>query len=155
MKEHSFTNYISNNDATYDSDGTKTAKCDHCDATDTLPDPGSKLVREDAAQTAPLYRVVGQDGKDLACKTEQSSGVLTITVDADFAALTGKLSGMQALKAQGIDTIVFVTKGATSTFAVEDLLAQGASGNSYQLTHDGSTVTFTLGDGTDIRKILK
>ena len=155
MLKHSFTDYVSDGNATYTSDGTKTAKCDHCDATDTLPDPGSKLVREDAAQTAPLYRVVGQDGKDLACKTEQSSGVLTITVDADFAALTGKLSGMQTLKAQGIDTIVFVTKGATSTFAIEDLLAQGASGDSYQLTHDGSTVTFTLGDGTDIRKILK
>ena len=155
MLKHSFTDYVSDGNATYTSDGTKTAKCDHCDATDTLPDPGSKLVMEDAAQTAPLYRVVGQDGKDLACKTEQSSGVLTITVDADFAALTGKLSGMQTLKAQGIDTIVFVTKGATSTFAIEDLLAQGASGDSYQLTHDGSTVTFTLNDSTDIRKILK
>ncbi len=111
---------------------------------------------EETPQTVqPLYRVVGQDGKDLACKTEQSSGVLTITVDADFAALTGTLGGMKTLKAHGIDTIVFVTKDATSTFAVDDLLAQGASGDSYQLTHDGSTVTFTLGDGTDIRKILK
>ena len=83
------------------------------------------------------------------------NGVLTITAEEDFATLTGSLSGMKTLKAHGIGTIVFVTKDATSTFAVEDLLAQGASGDSYQLTHDGSTVTFTLGDGTDIRKILK
>ena len=152
---HSFTNYISNNDATYDSDGTKTAKCDHCDATDTIPDPGSKLVREETAQTAPLYRVVGQDGKDLACKTEQSSGVLTITVDADVASLTGYLGGLQALQAQDIDTIVFVTKGATSTFALADLLATMTAGDSYTLTHDGSTVTFTLSNGTDISGILK
>ena len=152
---HSFTNYISNNDATYDSDGTKTAKCDHCDATDTIPDPGSKLVREETAQTAPLYRVVGQDGKDLACKTEQSSGVLTITVDADVASLTGYLGGLQALQAQDIDTIVFVTKGATSTFALADLLATMTAGDSYTLTHDGSTVTFTLSNGTDISSIVK
>ena len=147
-KGHSFTNYIPNGNATYEKDGTKTAKCDHCDATHTIPDPGSKLVRE-----APLYRVLGQDGKALACKTARKDGVLTITVDADFASLTGSFSGMKTLKAQGIDTIVFVTNGATSTFALSDLLAQG--GDSYRLTHDGETVTFTLSNGTDIGKILK
>ena len=42
---HSFTNYVSNKDATYESDGTKTAKCDRCDETHTLPDPGSKLTK--------------------------------------------------------------------------------------------------------------
>ena len=41
---HSFTNYISNNDATIHADGTKTAKCDRCDVTKTVTDPGSKLV---------------------------------------------------------------------------------------------------------------
>lgn len=40
--EHSFTNYVSNNDATCIKDGTKTAKCDYCDATDTVTDKGSK-----------------------------------------------------------------------------------------------------------------
>ena len=40
---HSFTNYISNGDATQFADGTKTAKCDRCDATDTVVDEGSKL----------------------------------------------------------------------------------------------------------------
>ena len=154
-KGHSFTNYVSNNNATYDADGTKTAKCDHCDATDTIPDPGSKLVREETAQTESLYRVIGQDGKAISCKAEQNGGVLTITVEADFATLTGGLSGMKTLKAQGVETVVFVTNGATSTFAIEDLLAQGASGDSYTLTHDGQTVTFTLGNGTDIGKILK
>ena len=146
---HSFTNYISNPDATYDHDGTKTARCDFCDATDTIPDPGSKLVWA----TAPLYRVVDQDGKALACKAERQDGVLTITAEADFAALTGTLGGIRTLKAQGIDTIVFVTNGATSTFALSDLLAQGGDG--YTLTHDGAAVTFTMADGADVSKILQ
>ena len=147
---HSFTNYISNKD------GSKTAKCDHCDATDTISASGSKPVeQEEAAQTAPLYRVIGQDGKALACKTERKDGVLTITVDADFASLTGKLGGIQTLKAQGVDTIVFVTKGATSTFALAALLAQGSTGDSYTLTHDGGTVTFTLNNGADAGTILQ
>lgn len=40
---HSFTNYIPNNDATYFEDGTKTAKCDTCDVTDTITIPGTML----------------------------------------------------------------------------------------------------------------
>ena len=156
MKEHSFTNYISDGNATYDADGTKTAECDHCDATDTIPDPGSKLVREEATQPAQTpYRVVGQDGKAISCKAEQENGVLTITVDADFATLTGSASGLKTLKAQGVETIVFVTTGATSTFALADLLAQVPSGSTYALTHVGSTVTLTLGSGVDVSSILK
>ena len=146
---HSFTNYISNPDATYDHDGTKTARCDFCDATDTIPDPGSKLVWA----TAPLYRVVDPDGKTLDYKAERKDGVLTITAEADFAALTGTLGGIRTLKAQGIDTIVFVTNGATSTFALSDLLAQ--DGDGYTLTHDGEAVTFTMTDGADVSKILQ
>ena len=146
---HSFTNYISNPDATYDHDGTKTARCDFCDATDTIPDPGSKLVWA----TAPLYRVVDPDGKTLDYKAERKDGVLTITAEADFAALTGTLGGIRTLKAQGIDTIVFVTNGATSTFALSDLLAQGGDG--YTLTHDGAAVTFTMSNGADVSKILQ
>ena len=38
---HSFTNYVSNNDAKCTEDGTKTAKCDRCDEKDTKPDEGS------------------------------------------------------------------------------------------------------------------
>ncbi|MGN1310408.1 MAG: hypothetical protein ACI4VP_01640 [Clostridia bacterium] len=39
---HSFTNYVSNNDATCAKDGTKTAKCDRCEEKDTKADEGSK-----------------------------------------------------------------------------------------------------------------
>ena len=39
--KHSFTNYISNNDATCTADGTLTAKCDRCTETHTIVDEGS------------------------------------------------------------------------------------------------------------------
>ena len=38
---HSFTNYLFNDDSTCTEDGTLTAKCDYCDATDTVPAPNS------------------------------------------------------------------------------------------------------------------
>ena len=39
---HSFTQYVSDGNATLGSDGTKTAKCDNCTATNTVPDPESR-----------------------------------------------------------------------------------------------------------------
>lgn len=40
---HSFTHYVSDNNATYEQDGTKTAKCDRCSETKTVVDEGSRL----------------------------------------------------------------------------------------------------------------
>ena len=149
---HLFEDYVSNNDATYEHDGTKTAKCvryDQCGETHTMPDEGSRLI------APPLYRVTDRDGKDIAYTAEQKGGVLTVTVDADFAVLTGRLSGIRTLKAQGVEKLVFVTKGATSAFMLSDLLEKGESGNTYKLTHDGKTVAFTLGEKmTDVSAIL-
>ena len=148
---HLFEDYISNNDATYARDGTKTAKCvryDQCGEIHTIPDEGSRLKR-------PLYRVTDRDGRDIAYTAEQTGGVLTVTVDEDFAILTGKLSGLRTLKSQGVEKIVFVTKGAASAFLLSDLLSKGESGEAYRLTHDTKAVTFTLGEKmTDMSAIL-
>ena len=104
---------------------------------------------------APLYRVTDKDGRDIAYTAEQKGGVLTVTVDEDLAILTGKLSGIRTLKAQGVEKIVFVTKGAASAFLLSDLLGKGESGEAYRLTHDGKAVTFTLGKKmTDVSAIL-
>ena len=148
---HLFEDYISNNDATYARDGTKTAKCvryDQCGETHTIPDEGSRLK-------LPLYRVTDRDGRDIAYTAEQTGGVLTVTVDEDFAILTGKLSGLRTLKSQGVEKIMFVTKGAASAFLLSDLLSKGESGEAYRLTHDAKAVTFTLGESTaDVSAIL-
>lgn len=120
----------------------------------TLVVPEAKSDDADTLQS-PLYRVTDKDGKDIAYTAEQKDGVLTITVDADFAVLTGKLSGIGTLKAQGVEKIVFVTKDATSAFRLADLLEKGAAGETYKLTHDGKTAAFTAGgQQTDISDIL-
>ena len=148
---HLFENYVSNNDATYARDGTKTAKCvryDQCGETHTVPDEGSRLK-------LPLYRVTDKDGRDIAYTAEQTGGVLTVTVDEDFAVLTGRLSGLRTLRARGVEKIVFVTRGATSAFLLSDLTEKGESSEAYRLTHDTKAVTFTLGDKmTDVSAIL-
>ena len=113
-------------------------------------DPGAERGMD-----APLYRVTDRDGRDIAYTAEQKGGVLTVTVDEDLAILTGRLSGIRTLKAQGVEKIVFVTKGAASAFLLSDLLGKGESGEAYRLTHDGKAVTFTLGEKmTDVSAVL-
>ena len=54
---HSFTNYVSNNDATCTKDGTQTAKCDRCEETDTRIEEGSILP----------HKEVIDEGKEATC----------------------------------------------------------------------------------------
>ncbi len=46
---HSFTDYVSDNNATCTSDGTKTAKCDRCDVKNTMTDEGSVIAHTPSA----------------------------------------------------------------------------------------------------------
>ena len=141
---HSFAGqeYVSDNNATCEQDGTKTAKCvryDQCGETHTMPDEGSRLI------APPLYRVTDKDGRDIAYTAEQKGGVLTVTVDADFAVLTGRLSGMTALRAQGVEKIIFVTNGAKTAVKLSTIISKLTANGVFRLTHDGKAVTFTLG----------
>lgn len=124
-----------------------------------VPEPEKKSdgKKSDNADTlqSPLYRVTDKGGKDVAYKAEQEDGTLTITAKYDFAILTGGLGGMNTLKAQGVEKIVFVTNGAESAFMLSDLLESGKGGDSFKLTHDGGSVSFTVGTAeTDISEIL-
>lgn len=124
-----------------------------------VPEPEKKSdgKKSDNADTlqSPLYRVTDKDGKDVAYKAEQEDGILTITAKYDFAILTGGLCGMNTLKAQGVEKIVFVTNGAESAFMLSDLLESGKNSDSFKLTHDGGSVSFTVGTSeTDISEIL-
>ena len=118
-----------------------------------IPPQPAREAAAPAQPAAPLYRVTDGDGKDVSYETTWRDGVLTVTVEADRAVLTGKLSGIASLQAQGIERIVFITKGATSEFLTADLLASAPATERYALTHDGETVTFTAGEA-DVSGIL-
>lgn len=94
---------------------------------------------------APLYRVTDKDGRDIAYTAEQKGGVLTVTVDEDFAVLTSSLSGMTALRAQGVEKIIFVTNGAKTAVKLSAIISKLTANGVFRLTHDGKAATFTLG----------
>ena len=119
------------------------------------PEPADEEPDETNPKQSPLYRVTDRDGKDIPYEAEKKDSVLTITAAADFAVLTGKLNGFSILKTQGVEKIIFKTGGTASAFTLSDLLEKGKSGETCKLTHDGKSVTFTLGEKmTDISSIL-
>lgn len=119
-----------------------------------IPDSASKEASE-AARTEALFRVTDADGRDIPYTQAREGSTLTIAAEQDFAILTGTLHGIAVLQAQGVEKIVFKTNGASSSFQPEQLLAEGGISDRYTLTHDGTTVTFLLGQQkTDIQKLL-
>lgn len=154
---HNFKTYIYDNNATCTQDGTETAKCERCDATDTRTAKGTKLEATTPQNTQvpnqqSPYWVTGPEGQSLTYQAQQKDGVLTVTVQADTASLRGTTGSLRQLEAQGITGIRFVTNRAQSDFTLSDLLTSGTG--SFTLTHDGDKVTFTL-ESTDISGILK
>ncbi len=116
---------------------------------------GTLIVPEppaEAAQPAPVYHVTDKDGNQISYTAAREGGVLTIRVDAAYARLTLTAAEAQALTAQGVEKVIFVTTGATSAFRPADLAAY-ASEAPFVLTHDGKTVTFTAGE-TDLASLL-
>ena len=112
-----------------------------------VPEPSAE-----AAQPAPVYHVTDKDGNQIPYTAAREGGVLTIRVDAAFARLTLTADEAQALTAQGVEKVVFVTTGATSAFRPADLTAYKDEAP-FVLTHDGETVTFTAGE-TDLASLL-
>ena len=116
---------------------------------------GTLIVPEppaEAAQPAPVYHVTDKDGNQISYTAAREGGVLTIRVDAAYARLTLTADEAQALTAQGVEKVIFVTTSATSAFRPADLTAY-ASEAPFVLTHDGETVTFTAGE-TDLASLL-
>ena len=112
-----------------------------------VPEPPAK-----AAQPAPVYHVTDKDGNAVSYTAAREGGVLTIRADAAYARLTLTADEAQALTAQSVEKVVFITTGATSAFRPADLTAY-ASEAPFVLTHDGEPVTFTAGE-TDLASLL-
>ena len=112
-----------------------------------VPEPSAE-----AAQPAPVYHVTDKDGNQISYTAAREGSVLTIRADAAYARLTLTADEAQALTAQGVEKVVFITTGATSAFRPADLAAYAAEAP-FVLTHDGEAVTFTAGE-TDLASLL-
>ena len=83
-------------------------------------------------------RVVDAEGMNEPFTVSQNGTLRTYTGAYDTATLTGDLDTLRYLQDHGAQTIQFVTNGQTSSFAINDLLAQGSGSEVFYLTHRGT-----------------
>ena len=111
--------------------GTRTRECSVCHATETEPLPSD-------TNSALELRVVDAEGINEPFTVSQNGTLRTYTGAYDTATLTGDLNTLRYLQEHGAQTIQFVTNGQTSSFAINDLLAQGSGSEVFYLTHRGA-----------------
>ena len=111
--------------------GTRTRECSVCHATETEPLPSD-------TNSALELRVVDAEGMNQPFTVSQNGTLRTYTGAYDTATLTGDLNTLRYLQEHGAQTIQFVTNGQTSSFAINDLLAQGSGSEVFYLTHRGA-----------------
>lgn len=83
-------------------------------------------------------RVVDAEGMNKSFTVSQNGTLRTYTGAYDTATLTGDLNTLRYLQDHGAQTIQFVTNGQTSSFDINDLLAQGSGNEVFYLTHRGA-----------------
>ena len=104
--------------------GTGTHTCTNCGATEAFG--------------ALELRVVDAEGMNKSFTVSQNGTLRTYTGAYDTATLTGDLNTLRYLQDHGAQTIQFVTNGQTSSFDINDLLAQGSGSEVFYLTHRGA-----------------
>ena len=111
---------------------------DNGDGTHTCPDCGATEGQPVNTNSALELRVVDAEGMNEPFTVSENGTLRTYTGAYDTATLTGDLNTLRYLQDHGAQIIQFVTNGQTSSFDINDLLAQGSGSEVFYLTHRGA-----------------
>ena len=173
-KAHSYGEWVVDTPATCTTAGQKKRTCTECghvetqeipatghhwvdkgDGTHTCPDCGATEALPVNTNSALELRVVDAEGMNQPFTVSQNGTLRTYTGAYDTATLTGDLDTLRYLQDHGAQTIQFVTNGQTSSFDINDLLAQGSGSEVFYLTHRGAeepTLLLVEADHSDLVK---
>lgn len=143
--EHHFTVVKEVVAPTYTSEGYTIYKCETCDETEKR-DVVPMLVPESngassGGSSAVTLTVTGAG----AYETSIADGRYVVAVPAETAVLSGCLSNLKELKAQGVNTIVFRTQLRETVLNIDSMLSLGVDGTLFTLTHSGESAELTVG----------
>ena len=125
---------------TYTSEGYTIYKCETCGETkrDVVP----MLVPESNGGSSAVTLTVTGAG---AYETSMADGRYIIAVPAENAVLSGCLSNLKELKAQGVNTLVFRTQLRETALNIDSMLSLGVDNTLFTLTHSGESAELTVG----------
>ena len=139
--EHHFTVVKEVVAPTYTSEGYTIYKCETCDETEKR-DVVPMLVPESNGGSSAVTLTVTGAG---AYETSIADGRYVVAVPAETAVLSGCLSNLKELKAQGADTIVFRTQLRETALNIDRMLSLGVDDTLFTLTHSGESAELTVG----------
>ena len=100
-----------------------------------------QAVAENSGSSAVTLTVTGAG----AYETSIAEGRYTVAVPAETAVLSGCLSNLKELKAQGVNTIVFRTQLRETALNIDSMLSLGVDDTLFTLTHSGESAELTVG----------
>ena len=103
-----------------------------------------------AAPSAPAFSLPGltvtdKDGQRISYTSTQSGNTLTVCVGRLTASFRISLAALRQLRAEGIETITFLTVLCSTTLSVDELLAMGGEDAEAVLTHRFTDSSLTVG----------
>lgn len=142
---HHFTEFVEEVAPTYTSEGYTIYKCANCDETEKR-DVVPMLVPESnggssSGSSAVTLTVTGAG----AYETSIADDRYVVAVPAETAVLSGCLSNLKELKAQGVNTIVFRTQLRETALDIDSMLSLGVDDTLFTLTHSGESAELTVG----------
>lgn len=100
-----------------------------------------QAAAENGGSSAVTLTVTGAE----AYETSIADGRYTVAVPAETAVLSGCLSNLKELKAQGVNTIVFRTQLCETVLNIDSMLSMGVDDTLFTLTHSGESASLTIG----------
>ena len=138
---HHFTERMEVVAPTYTSEGYTIYKCANCGETEKREFVPMLVPESNGGSSAVTLTVTGAG----AYETSMAEGRYTIAVPAEAAVLSGCLSNLKELKAQGVNTLVFRTQLRETALNIDSMLSLGVDGTLFTLTHSGESAELTVG----------
>ena len=138
---HHFTERMEVVAPTYTSEGYTIYKCANCGETEKREFVPMLVPESNGGSSAVTLTVTGAG----AYETSIADGRYVVAVPAETAVLSGCLSNLKELKAQGVNTIVFRTQLRETVLNIDSMLSLGVDDTLFTLTHSGESAELTVG----------
>ena len=126
---------------TYTSEGYTIYKCETCGETEKRDIVPMLVPESNGGSSAVTLTVTGAG----AYETSIADGRYVVAVPAETAVLSGCLSNLKELKAQGVNTLVFRTQLRETALNIDRMLSLGVDDTLFTLTHSGESAELTVG----------
>ena len=138
---HHFTERMEVVAPTYTSEGYTIYKCANCGETEKREFVPMLVPESNGGSSAVTLTVTGAG----AYETSIADGRYVVAAPAEAAVLSGCLSNLKELKAQGVNTLVFRTQLRETALNIDSMLSLGVDDTLFTLTHSGESAELTVG----------